>query len=440
MRSLRPFMLTLFALLLLVGGCFNPSFDGPGGYLCKGGDCPPGQECCPGRGAAFCVKVGMCVKDLGPGKDGPGKDGKTTADKKIPADQRKPGPLTCPYNDVVASSYAGGPQQFALTMNKSGDPQVFFIATGSLEVRHATRAKGLWSDTRVGKATATRVAAVGNNTTGALHVVIRQQPAISGSPTLELFSKTASSAQWQAARVDDLDIGEALDIATNGSLTYITATNDGAKKYWKVYKMSGGGAPNKPGEWFKKDLGKPFRHGRIAVGKLRQAALASVNNNWELWSTKHIVAKDEKSISVSGGSSPQPADIAMDNQDRVWIAQVKADATGLGKLTIATWTPGIVGMSVQELVKQPRVVPSSVSVTIDSVSSLYVAWMEKSAAGHTLKLARRAGPSWSNHQSVTTSSLKPYSQVAMDEAGGFVHVTYGTAKGQLMHACQQLKN
>ena len=76
------------ALLLSLAGCFDPSFEGPGGFSCaREGRCPEGYVCCARNGQKTCEPEGKCLLDLGVVPDTSGDQGKKDQGKK---DQRRP--------------------------------------------------------------------------------------------------------------------------------------------------------------------------------------------------------------------------------------------------------------------------------------------------------------------------------------------------------------
>ena len=111
---------TLFILsTLLLGGCFDPNYNRPGGFTCTLGQqdtCPNDHVCC----GKVCVKGPDCpqdaaVKDLRPDKNN--KDGLLMV------------PIICSQPSKVSGNYGvqTGPSKFDMVLDRNNNPHFVFI-------------------------------------------------------------------------------------------------------------------------------------------------------------------------------------------------------------------------------------------------------------------------------------------------------------------------
>ena len=378
----RPaFTLLILAMVICIqaAGCYNPSFDGPGGFICeRDGKCPGGYECCSMTGDDVCKPVGQCGKatDLGPSKDvkqdknqisNDGKPDKTqissdsNPDKTASPEQMvgidKGLTNTCNYNEIVTSKYNANVQHFAMALDPNGQPQVFFIEANSNKIMHATRGSK-WT-IKPGPADPASRLAASLDSNGVIHLAARNEPAVANSPRyLRHYFKVSSSSGWKYKKVDIVETGDSVDIASSGTLTYIAATqNSVGNKSWKVYKVLGSGSAFSTMTWYNYGSGINLFDGRVAVGAAKVASVAVGGGNWNIWTGTHKSPVSQKSTTIKRGSSEFQMGIAIDAAGTTWLAYAPDSSAFMGPLKVSIWKaigPSRAGSSAAVYLARPR--------------------------------------------------------------------------------------
>ena len=173
MRWITRCLLPALALTLSQG-CYNPSFDGPGGFRCNTGgeQCPEGYSCCKGAGGNTCHPTGQC--------DGVGKEA-GVPDQKVPAEQGAQvdgggvsGP--CNYNEQVYTEFKTTGLNFASVVLASGAPHVFHVnKVGSIFLSTRDPNQKTWQARVVNSGPTTALAAAVDSNDN-LHLALRILP------------------------------------------------------------------------------------------------------------------------------------------------------------------------------------------------------------------------------------------------------------------------
>ncbi len=289
----------LVVALVLAHGCYNPSFDGPGGFICqKGKVCPEGYQCCPRPGDDVCLPAGQCgggTQDQGKGTDqGQGKDqgkgldrgkkpdqsqskkdkGGGKKDKGVVADKYTPkkdaggttGP--CAYMEIASQDLDKTGRTFSALVDAAGNPEVFFITKAG--VVNATSRKAKWKPAPIFGWHGTGLA-VARETNGAVHMVVsyKQKPSDLDRYLMHMVRASSVSA-FKGSKVFKETISREVDVATGPVLDLITSAQySGSTPFWRVTTVKGSWAPFTYNNVHSMTAKNIYDMPRIASGKTR---------------------------------------------------------------------------------------------------------------------------------------------------------------------------
>ena len=453
-----------FLASLLVTGCYNPSLDGPGGFICeKGKVCPEGYKCCPRPGTDVCLPEGQCksakqdksTADVWPDSKPPNKKDKGNAkDQSKPKKEQgvKPDQQTtkkdtggstaaCGYLDVASKDLLTGGRTFAAVVDASGEPEVFYI-TKAGKVTGATR-KTNWKPKVEAGFFGTSLA-VDREANGEVHLAY----AFKMTTTAQLkylthAERRTGTTGFKGSQVFQDTIGGEVDMAAGPSSPYIASVQpSGAKRFWRVSSGKWGGSSYNYNTIYSLTATSAYSSPRLASGKVRWISTVHTPSYWRVVTRKHGTSPDEKAFTVAAGKDVAPMSVAMDDTGNAWVAYVQytSGSTVTGNLYVAQVANGDTKLSKKGKINLPNaVVGSSVSIALNSSGLPYLAWIEHKSGGmFSARWTRKKSTGgWSGPHLITSKkSLVGRTHLVVAQKSGNAHVSFPVKTGELYHACR----